>query len=463
MFYKFLRQKIKCLKILLAQEINFFIKNIKKIYFFNFKKVDLKIQIFNFFSLMSKVYKNLKTVACLDIGSSKMLCIIANIGNDGIEILGYSHKESRGIAFGAISDIKLAQKSITNVIAEAERMAGLNVDKILVGISGSQLLSTRKDVVDKILKGVVKQSDITNSVSKVRLEYSKSLKEPIHLIPINYRIDDSPAIVNPRQMMGQKLYSRFHVISASKTVISNIENCLKHCQLSVGSYVAEPYASALASLSENELNLGSLVIDIGGSASSFCIMYEEKLYHVGHVMIGGQNITKDISTILGVRIDVAEKIKNLNNTLIISPIEEKEVIKFRSSEGLEEQSIASISREDLKNIIESRLAEIFENIKANLEKAHIPLGMLPNIVLTGGVASTIGIDKLASEIFKKNVRIGYPSKFNLAPNELMNTSSSCALGMLIFLRNKTLNNKLIDGYESKNNWFKKLLDKLVSV
>jgi cell division protein FtsA len=412
---------------------------------------------------MSKTYKNLKTIACLDIGSSKMLCIIANIGNDGIEILGYGHKESKGISFGAISDIKMAQKSIINVVAEAERMAGLNISKIIVGISGSQILSTRKDVVDKILKGIVKQSDIVNSVAKVRLEYSKTMKEPIHLIPINYRIDDSPAIINPRQMMGQKLYSRFHVASVSKTIISNIENCLKHCQLSVESYVAEPYGSALASLSENELNIGSLLIDIGGSSTSFCIIYEGKFYHVGHVLIGGQNITKDIATILGIRMDVAEKIKNLNNTLIISPIEEKEVIKFRANENYEEQTIVRISREDLRNIIESRLAEIFENIKATLEKTNIPLGMLPNIVLTGGVASTIGIDKLASEIFKKNVRIGYPSKFNLAPNELMNTSSTCALGMLIFLRDKMMNSKLVDGYESKNNWFKKMLDKLVNV
>lgn len=179
-------------------------------------------------------------------------------------------------------------------------------------------------------------------------------------------------------------------------------------------------------------------------------------------MLGGFNITKDISTILSVNIDVAEKVKNLNNSLIISPIEEKEIIKFRSVDNPEESTIARISREDLRNIIESRLAEIFESIKANLDKSNIPLHMIPSIVLTGGVASTIGIDKLASEIFKKNVRIGYPAKFNLAPNELINTSSTCALGMLLFLRESMLNEKNSDDFE-KNNWFKKLLDKLVSI
>lgn len=411
---------------------------------------------------MSKSYKNRKTVACLDIGSSKILCIIANIGNDGIDILGYGHKESKGISFGAISDLKLAQKSITNTVAEAERMAGLNIEKILIGISGCQIVSSRKDVVEKIAKEVVKQSDIINSVVKLRQEFVKSQKEPIHIFPINYKIDDSPPIANPRQMTGEKLFSRFHVANVSKTVISNIENCLKRCQLSVGNYVAEPYASALASLTENEINLGSLLIDIGASSTSFCIFYDSKLYHIGHVMLGGFNITKDISTILSVNIDVAEKVKNLNNSLIISPIEEKEIIKFRSVDNPEESTIARISREDLRNIIESRLAEIFESIKANLDKSNIPLHMIPSIVLTGGVASTIGIDKLASEIFKKNVRIGYPAKFNLAPNELINTSSTCALGMLLFLRESMLNEKNSDDFE-KNNWFKKLLDKLVSI
>lgn len=411
---------------------------------------------------MSKSYKNRKTVACLDIGSSKMLCIIANVGHDGIDILGYGHKESKGISFGAISDLKLAQKSITNTIAEAERMAGLNINKILIGIAGCQIVSTRKEIIEKIAKDVVKQSDIINSVAKLRQECIKSQKEPIHIFPISYKIDDSPSISNPRQMTGEKLYSRFHVANVSKTVISNIENCLKRCQLSVGSYVAEPYASALATLSENEINLGSLLIDIGASSTSFCIFYDSKLYYIGHLALGGFNITKDISTILSVSIDSAEKVKNLNNSLIISPIEEKEIIKFKSFDNPEESAIARISREDLRNIIESRLAEIFEGVKINLSKSNIPLQMIPSIIITGGVASTIGIDKLASEIFKKNVRIGYPTKFNLAPSELMNTSSTCALGMLLFLRETILNQRNIDDYE-KNNWFKKLLDKLVSV
>ena len=418
---------------------------------------------FNYFKIMSKIYKNQKTLACLDIGSSKILCIIANIGNDGIEILGYGHKESRGINFGAISDIKLAQKSILNAVAEAERMAGLNVNKILIAISGSQILSNRKSVSDKISKNVVREIDINNLVNKIRLDFIKNNRELIHIIPLNYKIDDSPFITNPRQMMGEKLFCKFHLASVSKSIITNIENCIEKCQLSIDDYIAEPYASGFAVLNENELNLGSLLIDMGAHTSSFCIYYEGKIYHINHIPIGGANITKDIATVLGIKFEVAEKIKNFNNSLIISPIEEKELIKFKSIDNYEESFITRISREDLKNIIESRLAEIFENIKIALEKQNIPLQMMSSIVLTGGVASTIGIDKLASEIFAKNVRVGYPTKFNLAPSELLNTSSTCALGMLVHLREQLLSNKFKDGYEVRNNLFKKFLDKFVNI
>ena len=412
---------------------------------------------------MSKIYKNQNIVACLDIGSSKMLCIIASINIDGIEILGYSHKESKGISFGAISDVKLAQKSIANTVAEAERMAGLNVDEILIGISGSQVFSKREDVTTKISKELVRQLDIFQAVDKVRNDYNKIQREAIHIIPLQYRIDDSPALENPRHLIGEKLFSRFHVVSASKNIISNIENCLKNSQLSVSSFMAETYASALASLSDNEVNVGSLLIDIGGSSTSFCLFYNGKLFYIGSILMGGSNVTKDISAILSVRFDIAEKIKNLNNTLIISPIEEKEIIKFKNADNNEENIVTRISREDLRNIIESRLAEILESVKNHLEKNNISLQMIPNIVLTGGAAATIGIDKLAGEIFKKNVRIGYPAKFNLAPSELVNTSSTCALGMLIFLRNNFLNDRGKITVENKGSWFKKFLDKIINV
>lgn len=397
------------------------------------------------------------------MGSSKMFCIIANVGNDGIDILGYGHKESKGISAGAISDMRLAQKSITNVVAEAERMAGFNIEKLLVGISGSQVVSSRTESCDKINSDVIKSSDISSSAAKIRLELQKNNRQPIHLIPLQYRIDDSAPVENPRYMSGEKLYSKFHAVTTSQTTITNIENCLKHCQLSAENYIVEPFASALACLSDNEMQITSLVIDIGGSSTSFCVIHNEKLFYVGHSMLGGSHITRDIATILGVRFDLAEKIKNLNNSVIISPIEEKEIIKFKSFDDEESSEIIRITRSELAEIIQTRLEEIFESIKLSLEKSKIPLQMIPNIVITGGGASTIGVDKLASSVFFKNVKLGYPSKFNLAPPEIITSSNSCALGMLIFLHDQILKNQIREGFETKNNWFKRVFERLVAV
>lgn len=413
---------------------------------------------------MAKNLKNGKIVACLDMGSSKLVCIIASINNDEVKILGYGHKESKGISGSAISDMRLAQKAITNVVSEAERMAGFNIDRLLVGISGSQVISNRKEVSAKIASDIVKTSDIANLANKIRAEFKKNNREIIHLIPMQYRIDDSSPVVNPRYMSGENLFAKFHIVSTSQTTIRNIENCLRRCQLSVNNYIVEPYASALSCLSDNEVNLGTLLIDIGGSSTSFCLLSEGKLIHVGNSPIGGSHITKDISTILNVSFDAAEKIKNLNASLLISPIEEREMIKLKFSDvNNDGPDMIRITRSELRDIIQSRLEEMFESVKTILEKSGVPIYMLSNIVLSGGVTSIAGIDKLASEIFEKNVRIGYPNKPEHVASEILNPGHACSLGMLVFLRNLYLKEKIKDGFESKNSWFKRLIEKLAAV
>ncbi|MBM3579240.1 MAG: cell division protein FtsA [Alphaproteobacteria bacterium] len=409
---------------------------------------------------MSKKPRNGKIIACLDMGSSKLVCVIASIDGEEIKILGHGHKESRGIMASAISDMRLAQKSITNTVAEAERMAGFNVNQLLIGISGSQVTSTHQDVECKVGSDVVKNSDIINLTNKVRAEFKKKNREIIHLVPLQYRLDDSEPISNPRYMSGKKLYAKFHVVSTSQTTIKNIENCLKRCQLSVNSYIVEPYASALSCLSENEMNIGTLLLDIGGSSTSFCLISEGKLVYTGNSRIGGSHITKDISTILGVSFSTAEKIKNLNSSLLISPIEEREVIRFRT-EDVEDGEVISITRLELCEIISSRLEELFESVKSVLEKSGVPFHMLGNIVITGGVSLVVGIDKLATEIFGKNVRIGYPNRLSQLQSGIINPANSCPIGMLAFLRNLHLREKIKSGFETKTSLFRRLIDKLV--
>lgn len=415
---------------------------------------------------MAKKSTKGKIVACLDLGSSKLVSVIARVNGDDVEVLGFGHKEALGINSSTISDMNLAQKSITNVVAQAERMAGFNIDKLLVSISGIQSSSHTVEVHSKISSDIVKNTDIANLTNQVRSQFKKNNREIVHLIPIEYRIDDSSTVVNPRYMSGDELHAKFHVVSTSQTTIKNIENCLRRCQLSVNNYIVEPYAAALSCLSQNDMNLGSLVIEMGASSTSLAVIIDGKFVKIASLPIGGFHITKDISTILNISIDLAEKIKNLNGSLIISPIEEKEMIKMKLSaisEVSENSDIIGITRIELRDIIQSRLEEIFESARKLLQKSGIPTYIIGNIILTGGVTSIVGIDKLATEIFDKNVKIGYPNKIDSVPSEILNPANCCSLGMLVFLKNIYAKEKSKAGFESRPSFMTRLIDKLAGI
>lgn len=414
---------------------------------------------------MSKISKKGKIIACLDIGSSKLVCIIASISAESVKILGYGHKESNGIKSSTISDMRVAQKSIQNVVAQAERMAGLNIDKVLVSISGTQ---SHSSIIDDNVKinDIVKASDIDNLANKIRQKFKQNNREVIHLIPIEYRIDDSLPVINPRYMSGNKLYARFHVVSVSITTINNIEHCLKNCQISAQGYICEPYSSALSCLSKNEMRLGSLVLNMGFHATSIAMILDGKFIRVANLPIGGFHITKDISTIFNISLGLAEQIKNLNSSLFISPIEEKEMIKMKlASVGEIEDNaeIIGVTRIKLRDIIESRLEEIFESTKELLQNSKIPSYAFSNIVLTGGVSTIVGIDKLANEIFDKNVKIGYPNKLNISQSEILSPANCCAIGMLVFLKNRASKEKSEFLFKGKSGFFGKIFDKLVGI
>ncbi len=405
-----------------------------------------------------------KIIACLDIGSSNIICTIASLSSDGdVRIMGYSMKEAKGVSGGAISDMKVVQKSIINTVSEAERMANINIEKLLVSISGSILNSDRIEERIKISSSSVKSSDISNLANKVRNSYRKTSKEMIHLIPMEYKIDDSMPVQNPRLMSGEYLYAKFHAVSTSRTNILNIENCLRSCQISVNNYIIEPYSSYLASVSESEKSVGNLIIDIGGDVTSYAILIDGKMIHCGGFIMAGKHITKDISTILGVNYDYAEKIKNLNSTLILSQSAKKEIIKYRIS-NQDETSMLKMTKGDLREIIKCRLEEIFETVKSSIESAKIPDFIFSNVILTGGTANIIGIDQVANEIFSKNTRVAHPFDLEGFSNaeDINRLEFSSSIGMLIFLKKLVTKDKIKSSFEHKEVGFlKKLLDKIV--
>lgn len=404
-----------------------------------------------------------KIVACLDMGTTKTTCIIAAINQKKISVLGYSYKKSKGIVASSISDMRLAEESILNVVSDAEKKAGFNIDRIIVGLSGSRILSERKEVSNKVAGNIVKSPDIYNLARKISFDYKKDNREVIHLIPLQYKIDDSNYVQNPRYMSGKKLTTRFHIVSVSSTITKNIESCLKRCHLSVNNYVSESYCSALSFLNESEFDMCSLVIDIGGVSTSFCVIMEGKLIYSGHVNVGGVHITRDISTILNVNFEIAEQIKRLNSSLIINPIEEKELIKMKFGSFSDNFGIVRITKKELKEIISCRIEEIIELVKKDLDRHGYGAHLFNNIVLSGGVSSVIGIEKIVNKVFDKQSKIGYPQRIQDLPQELNDPSFASSVGMLIFLQNIYQMEKTNDNFKAGNGLISRFINYLMSL
>ncbi len=409
---------------------------------------------------MSK--KKEKIVACLDIGTTKVVCLIARIEGEKIDILGYGYRRSEGIIAGAIVDMKLAQKSISEAVYNAEKMAGFNIDRLVVALSAAQTHSQKKLVKSKIASDMVKNVDITNLTHNLRQNYRQNNREIIHLIALQYKIDNSSPVQNPRYMIGEILSARFHIISAALTTTRNIESCLNKCQISVYNYICKPYSSALAALNEGDFQLETLVINIGGNNASYCIILANKLVHTGNFSMGGNHITKDIAAVLNINFRTAQNIKHLNNSLILNPIEEREIINTKASD-FDVIDFSKTAKKDLKEIIIARLEEILEGVRLDIVKSGYNILSINNIVVGGGEANLVGVEGVVSNIFKKPAKVGIPQGINNLPESFSNPTFFCVLGMLIFMKNIYLKENINYSFESKGGFFRKWLEKLMTI
>jgi cell division protein FtsA len=405
---------------------------------------------------------NDKIVASLDIGTAKLSCLIAEISDKNIRIIGYSYRQSAGIFSSAVTDMKLAQIEIAKTIADAEKMAGFNINKLVINISGVRLDSITEVVSNKIPHRIIKNSDIMKLVSVIKSYFEEEKKEIIHLIPLEYKIDNINKVINPKYMSADTLEAKFYAISTENTIIKNIENCMKSLTISVNNYVADAYAASLSVINKNELNFGTLVIDIGSNSTSFAIIVENKLYHIDHCPLGGSNITRDIASILNINLDFAENIKLLNNSLIISPINEKDIVKFYIDKDDYPKKLIELTKLELKNIMSARIEEIINMVKSKLQEKGYADHYINNIIITGGVANMVGIEQITFDIFKKNTSIGNPIGIKDLPKDLNNPCFSVAIGMLFFLR-QILKKESGGNFEMKNGWIRKAVDYLMSV
>lgn len=375
----------------------------------------------------------------LDIGTSKVCCLIVRIGVDERpEIIGVGYAPANGIKAGAIVDLDKATECISNVLSQAEKQAGRQIEKIIVNVSSTQLKSTHLYQETDIPEGrQITGTDVKKLVDHVLSTCIGPDEELIHAFPLNYVVDKE-IVQDPRGLYGRKLGVHMHFITILENQMRNLMAVLDRCHVQIEMKAATPYASALAVISEEEKELGACVIDMGAGTTSFALFLGGGLVHQGLIPNGGNSVTRDIAQGLSTSLSSAERLKTLNGAAFLSPKDHLERLIVPVL-GEEAETTIQIPRSDLISIIIPRLEEILEQIGQKLEQEGRFLIATRRLILTGGGSELEGIKEKTALDLKASVRIGKIEQIKGLPAQFDAYTFSACIGLLKYAMIKQKN------------------------
>lgn len=359
---------------------------------------------------MQKVKPRNGLVAALDVGTTKVCCLIARTGGDqGPRIVGIGHQVSKGLRNGTIVDLDQAETSIRATVEAAEQMAGENIHEVVVNLSGGKPKSRLVAYEVAIGGHEIGDGDIRRILDPANLAQEKpEERELLHRIPMGYGVDGNRGIADPRGMYGERLSVNMHVVTALRGPLRNLESVIRRCHLGVEGVVVAPYAAALGCLSDEEKALGVTCIDMGGGTTSVAVFFDGELVHTDVVPLGGAHVTKDIARGLVTPLNHAERLKTLYGNAMTSANDDRQLIQVPSVGEEETPEAHTLPRSVLIGIVKPRMEEIFELVRDRLKEAGFDQVAGRGLVLTGGASQLPGVRELADAILDKQARFGRP-------------------------------------------------------
>jgi cell division protein FtsA len=351
--------------------------------------------------------------AALDIGSSKIACLIARSeNNEPPRVVGIGHQRTEGMKHGSVSNMEALQYAVGQAVVAAEQMAGETLQRVTVNISGAHLTSQTVDIELPLNGREVTDGDISRiqaqGQSMVPDDIHGHPLELIHTIPVTYALDGQKSIRDPLGMTGSALQAQMHLIAAGFSPVRTLVTAIARCHLDVERLVAAPYASGLACLVEDEMDLGSLVIDMGAGTTSFGIFVDGNVVYTAGIPLGGAHVTNDIARGLTTSVAQAERLKTLYGNTIPSPMDEREIIDVPLVGEEAPENANHLPKSHLINIIQPRVEETLELVRAKINKSGFNEVAGRRVVLTGGASQLPGIRELAQRMLDKQVRLGRP-------------------------------------------------------
>ncbi len=368
----------------------------------------------------------------LDIGSTKIVCVIARIESDGTpRALGFGWQKARGIKAGSVVDMEEAERSIRAAVAGAEQMADTRLEGVIVNLSCGQPSSRSHNIEWHIGGRAVTEADLRSILQEgIRRTHAEG-REVVHSFPAGFLVDETGGVEDPRSMVCERLHARLHVVDAASHALFNLGQTLHRCELEAQEMIASPFAAGLATLVDDERELGAVCVDMGGGTTSLACFAEGRLLHSAQIPVGGWQVTNDLARVLSTPISHAERLKTMHGSVLESDEDRGELLPVPMV-GEEEDQIARIPREMIVKIMRPRLEESFEILRDRLEASGLPQELRRRVVLTGGASQVIGVRELAARVLGNpvTVRLGRPRVVRGLPETAAGPAFASCIGLL---------------------------------
>lgn len=397
----------------------------------------------------------------VDFGSSKIAAIAAHVDKKyNTQILSHKIHNASGIKAGVITDLALAQASVINTIYAIEEECDKNIKKVTVTISGAGAKSHYITHKLKTSGQPITTQELNKLLQKMISAFATQDQEIIHYFPVEFIIDTNNIVDNPIGMVCKELSCRMHIITVNTTILANIFNCFAKSQIAINSIALAVYTTAIACLTNDEKNLGAMVIDIGAYTTSIGVFWGDKLIYSNYIDLGSWYITYDIANVFSISMHGAEKLKVLYGSAIESEFEQDKLLRNEDFEPDNQYNPnLVITQKQLTSVICARMEEILLMLKAQCDDAVIDYNSIArSIVITGGGSELKFVKELTSTIFKKPVRIGKPDIAEPFTNSCNIYAYSAALGALMMhAQTNASSNKLDTHHISDNGWLQKTI------
>ena len=378
---------------------------------------------------MGSQTENLLTV--IDIGSAKTCVIVAEVNEFALRYRGHGISDSRGMRKGVIADLDKAVDSIKKAVEEAENVAQAPVEHAIVGVAGSHIrgVNSHGGIALGGRTREISRDDVRAAVDKARTIPLPDDREPLHLLPQEFIVDDQPGVHDPAGLMGKKVEVRVHMVTASGTATQNVVTAANRAGIHVDDTVFEGLACADSVLQTDERELGVCLADIGAGSTDLIVFYEGVVIHTGAVPVGGDHFTNDVAVGFRTPIPDAESIKKMFGCCMVTRIPEGNEIEVPS---VGDRPSRLIQQRMLGEILEPRARELMELLREHLRQAGVYELLGAGVVFTGGGARMNALIDTAEDTLRRPARLGYPVPIAKLPSNLLEPEFSTAIGMVLY-------------------------------